>query len=388
MDENDNPPIWLYPRAPDDSRIQVGVDFPVSRIITRVRAVDADIGKNARVAYSLEDASFIHFNNDRKCDLLGLFSIESTSGHLRIREGIRSCIKPGDSIRLLLRATDEGIPPLSKDAEFFLEFKAGTEVLNIPPESTFLTQADEAVGNKPANSESLIRDILTQTNSVNPHFNEENFELLSEKRMHVFVLMIAIPLAATLLCCCLAIALFFVIRSRRRRHPRQKCHKESCEVNELVALQPDFGKNLFSSEHYSNRARSPTASISKMIYSSDKRSLSPLQRPKPSGEHDFGHTIASVHVDDSLSIHSDDMQMDSKVVYPIYLKPLPEEPATSTGETVIRLTSIPELEGTILVPLPKHNIVPCSVTASTVTYQQVPETVSVEFIPKDKQKLI
>ena len=379
MDENDNPPIWLYPRAPDDSRIQIGVEFPVNRIITRVRAVDADSGKNARVVYSLEDASFIHFNHDRTCDLFSLFSLESTSGHLRMLDGIRSCVKAGDSIRLLLRATDEGTPPLSKDAEFFLEFKAGSEVLNIPPESTFLTQADEAVGNKPANSESLIRDILIQTDSVNPTLGDENADVVSEKRMQVFVLMIVVPLAATLLCCCLVTTLLFVIRSRRKRHPRRKCYNEPCDLNELGVLQADIGKNLFpASDPCISCTRSPTTSTSKMIYSSDTRSVSSQQKLRPSSVNDFGHTIASVHVDDTVSVHSEDMQADSKVVYPIYLKPLPEEPTTSTGDTLIRLTSIPELEGTILVPLPKRNLMPCPVATSTVNYQHVPETVSIK----------
>ncbi|VUZ48391.1 unnamed protein product, partial [Hymenolepis diminuta] len=176
VDENDNAPIWLYPRAPDDSRIQIGVEFPSSRIITRVRAIDADSGKNARIVYTLEDASFVHFNHEPLCDLHALFSIEPMSGHLRMRDGIRSCVRPGDSIRLLLRATDEGIPSQSKDAEFFIEFTLGSEVLNIPPESTFLTQADEAFGNKPPNSEFQIREFSAHTDATNSMTTDDSLD--------------------------------------------------------------------------------------------------------------------------------------------------------------------------------------------------------------------
>lgn len=376
-DENDNAPIWLYPRAPDDSRIQIGVEFPTTRIITRVRAVDADSGKNARIIYSLEDASFVHFSHDRTCDLFALFSLESTTGHLRMREGISPCIKPGDSVRLLLRATDGGTPPLSKDAEFFLEFKAGSEVLNIPPESTFLTQADEAFGNKPLSSESQIRESLVQTDSAGSLTTEEDTELAGTKRMYVFVLMIVVPVAAILLCCCLVTTLLFVIRSRRRRRPRRSGFKESCVLNELDVLQAEIGTNRFSSlDTCSGRNKSPTPSTSQMVYSTDARTLSSQQRLRPGGGNDFVHTITGIHLDDATSVHSGDVPPEGKVVYPIYLKPLVGEPTTSApaGDAVIRLTSIPELEGTILVPLPRHNL-----TTPTVNYHQpVSEAVSVD----------
>ncbi|VDM30628.1 unnamed protein product [Hydatigera taeniaeformis] len=377
IDENDNAPIWLYPRAPDDSRIQIGVDFPATRIITRVRAVDADSGKNARIVYSLEDSSFVHFSHERTCDLFALFSLESTTGHLRMREGISPCIKPGDSVRLLLRATDGGTPPLSKDAEFFLEFKAGSEVLNIPPESTFLTQADEAFGNKPPNPESQTRESLVQTDAASSSTAEESAELAGTKRMYIFVLMIVIPVAAILLCCCLVTTLLFVIRSRRGRHPRRSGFKESCVLNELDLLQAEIGTNRFSSvDVCTGRTKSPTPSSSQMIYSTDARTLSSHQRLRPPSGNDFIHTITGIHLDDTASVHSGDVPSDGKVVYPIYLKPLVGEPTASTtaGDAVIRLTSIPELEGTILVPLPKPNI-----ATSTVNYHQpVSESVSVK----------
>ncbi|KAM7536148.1 hypothetical protein Aperf_G00000102738 [Anoplocephala perfoliata] len=365
VDENDNSPIWLYPRAPDDSRIQIGVEFPISRIITRVRAVDADSGKNAQIVYSLEDASFVHFNHEPLCDLLGLFSLERTSGHLRMHEGIRSCVKPGDSIRLLLRATDEGTPPQSKDAEFFIEFKPGSEVLNIPPESTFLTQADEAFGNKPPNSEFQIRELSTHTDATRLIPTNENME--SEgKRMHFFVLMIAVPLAAILICCCLVTTLLFAIRSRRRQYPRRVGFKDSCNLNEL---ETEVGRNLFPPlEGCSSQTRSPTPSTSQMIYAPEVKSISSLQRIRPGSSQEFEIT----RVDDKVSVDGGDLQTESKLVYPIYLQPLVKDssPLTSTGNPVIRLTGIPELEGTILLPLSKRNV-PCSIT--TLDHQQ-PDT--------------
>ncbi|KAL5109164.1 Protocadherin-11 X-linked [Taenia crassiceps] len=341
-DENDNAPIWLYPRAPDDSRIQIGVEFPTARIITRVRAVDADSGKNARIVYSLEDASFVHFSHDRTCDLFALFSLESATGHLRMREGISPCIKPGDS--------------------------AGSEVLNIPPESTFLTQADEAFGNKPLSSEMQTRESLVQTDAASSLITEEDSELAGTKRMYVFVLMIVVPVAAILLCFCLVTTLLFVIRSRRRRRPRRSGFKESCVLNDLDVLQAEIGTNRFSSvDACSGRTKSPTPSTSQMIYSADARTLSSQQRLRAGSGNDFVHTITGIRLDDTTSVHSGDIPPDGKVVYPIYLKPLVGEPTTSVPESdaVIRLTSIPELEGTILVPLPRHNL-----ATPTVNYQQ------------------
>lgn len=285
-----------------------------------------------------------------------------------MREGIRSCVKPGDSVRLLLRATDEGTPPQSKDAEFFIEFKPGSEVLNIPPESTFLTQADEAFGNKPQNSEFQIRELSDHTDATSLITTNENLE--SEgKRMHVFVLMIAVPLAAILLCCCLITTLLFAIRSRRRQHPRRVGFKDSCSLNELEA---EGGRSLFPPlEGYSSQTRSPSPSTSQIVYTPEVKNMSSLQRIRPDGSHEFEIT----RVNDTISVDGDDLKTEGKVVYPIYLQPLIKEssPLTSTGNPVIRLTGIPELEGTILLPLPKRNV-SCSI--ATVEHQQSPDTVS------------
>nr|CDS30659.1 protocadherin alpha 6 [Hymenolepis microstoma] len=369
VDENDNAPIWLYPRAPDDSRIQIGVEFPASRIITRVRAIDADSGKNSRIVYTLEDASFVHFNHEPLCDLPALFSLESMSGHLRMRDGIRSCVRPGDSVRLLLRATDEGIPSQSKDAEFFIEFILGSEVLNIPPESTFLTQADEAFGNKPPNSELQIREFSPHTDVINSMTTDGSIDS-GNKRMHVFVLMIVVPLAAILLCCCLVTTLLFIIRSKRRQHPRQIGFKDTGSMSELNV---DTERNLFSPTdgYQSSQTRSPTPSTSQIIYTSDVKSISSMQRIRPGSSHEF----ELAKMDDTLPLDSGDIQMQGKVIYPIYLKPLTREasPVPTAGNPVIRLTSIPELEGTILVPV-SHGNIPCSNATPALDNQQSPET--------------
>lgn len=293
------------------------------------------------------------------------------SGHLRMRDGIRSCVRPGDSIRLLLRATDEGIPSQSKDAEFFIEFTLGSEVLNIPPESTFLTQADEAFGNKPPNSEFQIREFSAHTDATNSITTDDSLDS-GGKRMHIFILMIAVPLVAILLCCCLVTTLLFFIRSRRRQHPRRVGFKDTGSVNELNI---DTERNLFSpiEGYQSNQTRSPTPSTSQIIYASDVKSISSVQRIRPGSSHEFG--IA--RMDDSLSLDGGDIQMEGKVIYPIYLKPLTREPSPvlTAGNPVIRLTSIPELEGTILVPV-SHGNIPCSIATPNMDNQQPQERVS------------
>ncbi|VDD79551.1 unnamed protein product [Mesocestoides corti] len=385
LDENDNSPVWLYPRAPDDSRIQIGIDFPTSRIITRVRAVDPDSGQNARVIYSLEDASFVHFNQESTCDLRGLFNVEGASGHLRTREGIKSCVKAGDSVRLLLRATDEGTPPQSKDAEFFLEFKAGAEILNIPPESTFLTQADEAFANKPVYFDSHSRERSSQSNLATAVSKEKDTDAAGAKRIQVFVLMIAVPLAAIVFCCCLITALLFVIRSRRRGRLRGGS-KGQVHSNELELLDIGNGKGgsfkqtretkLSKGTKYLPPSKPPTPQMTQMCYEAEVRKAFSQHSLQMGSENEFIHSSAGNHIDDAVSIHSGETQMDGKLIYPIYLKPLADGPTTSTsqGNAVIRITSIPELEGTILVPISKNDTIPGAIVKSSVAYQQVPET--------------
>lgn len=380
QDENDNAPVWLYPRAPDDSRIQIGVEFPPERIITRVRAVDADAGENAQVSYALEEVSFVHHNHhptasatSSACsDLKRLFSVEKGFGHLRMHQGVRRCVQPGDSMRLLLKATDNSIEsPLSKEAEFYVEFKAGSEVHNLPHQSaTFLTQADEAFGSNAALSQStLLFDAALRDSRLSPS-NAAHQEAVADdisdaggdaKRISVFVLMIAVPLCAILLCCCLVTTLLFLLRSRRRRRRATGTGRNNKDPHladvEMLDIETSTTENLKHARYGYQSPKCPGPT--QMLY--ETRSVIPcVSQQSVSGADSDGEPVA-------VSLPT------GEVVYPVYLKPLPVTTTSAfpvvtgvPGESVVHLKRIPEVPGTFLVPLPPEtNLIPCSSSSSS-----------------------
>jgi len=55
-DENDNPPIFLFP-TPANRSVHVSTRAPVGHVIARLSAADADDDKNGAITYSISDAT-------------------------------------------------------------------------------------------------------------------------------------------------------------------------------------------------------------------------------------------------------------------------------------------------------------------------------------------
>jgi len=55
-DENDSPPLFLYP-TPTNRTVHVSTRAPVGHVIARLTAVDADYGKNGELTYSVTEAT-------------------------------------------------------------------------------------------------------------------------------------------------------------------------------------------------------------------------------------------------------------------------------------------------------------------------------------------
>ncbi|KAL7060016.1 hypothetical protein AAHC03_010238 [Spirometra sp. Aus1] len=488
-DQNDNAPVWLYPRSPDDSRIQLGIDFPTNRIITRVRAVDADLGPNARIHYSLQEVSFVHFNHPPTCDLLRLFSLEKDRGLLRMLENAlegvspRTCLQPGDSVRLLLRATDSGSPALTKDAELFLDFRAGDEIFNIPlqAESNFLTQADEAMGKAPARSEGAWAGEaeLVDSNRMVPKPTAQedqargNGALVgskgspgategdSSKRLQMFALRIIVPLGAILLSCCLITAVILVVRARRNKGPRRRgrprafgqrqnqqqrrdcTNKEGGSAKPLAELEtlsvfdgselnsgltfelspslpetkyvkilPAFSQGCFRGRLMSGEASLPETQVFFTAMTGSPTGRLSVDRSAACVSdntlkmHDLSdlscqYTLANMHMEETGEVgesgegsQRQETPVSSHLVYsqyPIYLRPVEAQSCTASGspaDSLMQLSSIPELERGILIPLPKAELANqgAATTSSSSSNQQKP--IPMDFLAPNQGMLM
>ena len=96
-DINDNIPVW----EPDQFLASLKEDVPIGTIVTKVHAVDTDLGENRKVSYSFLDTSESHFIIDSKT---GIVSLAKTLD--RESQAI---------YKLRVQAIDAGQPRLSSD---------------------------------------------------------------------------------------------------------------------------------------------------------------------------------------------------------------------------------------------------------------------------------
>ena len=96
-DINDNVPVW----EPDQFLASLKEDAPIGTIVTKVHAVDTDLGGNRKVSYSFLDTSESHFIMDSKT---GIVSLAKTLD--RESQAI---------YKLRVQAIDAGQPRLSSD---------------------------------------------------------------------------------------------------------------------------------------------------------------------------------------------------------------------------------------------------------------------------------
>ncbi|XP_044274071.1 protocadherin-7 isoform X1 [Varanus komodoensis] len=99
-DTNDNPPVFSQP--------VLEVSFPENNApgerVATVLATDADSGKNAEIAYSLEPSLLSPDSPG------GLFTIDPDSGDVRVQAVLDR--EQRDTYEFLVRARDKGVPPL------------------------------------------------------------------------------------------------------------------------------------------------------------------------------------------------------------------------------------------------------------------------------------
>ncbi|VEL16549.1 unnamed protein product [Protopolystoma xenopodis] len=174
MDINDNAPIWLFPRSPDDTLVKMKFDIPANSIVTRIQAIDLDTGENAQIIYSVVNIALIdqtsnQTNNPQQTKSIKsgssvttvnsiliankeespgfqseyseLFKLDSRSG-LIMRSNVNSfdeskktdLLVPGKSLRVVLRATDKGYPVAQWSQEvLYIDLIAGSEFTsNLP----------------------------------------------------------------------------------------------------------------------------------------------------------------------------------------------------------------------------------------------------------------
>lgn len=112
MDINDNAPQFRYPNA-SNNRLHLSYREKPTFRVARIRAVDRDDGQNAKLHYSIT-----------KGNIYSLFHLDSETGDLVLQNDM-SAAHMG-TIVLRLKATDEGVPPLSawSDLELVIDDSA------------------------------------------------------------------------------------------------------------------------------------------------------------------------------------------------------------------------------------------------------------------------
>ncbi|XP_037068712.1 protocadherin Fat 1-like [Pollicipes pollicipes] len=108
MDDNDNRPVFVN----QPYHAVVPVEATVGAPVTKVTAIDADLGDNGRVHYDL-----LRGNGD-------LFAVDLLSGAVTLRRSPRGL---DTAFRLVVTAYDGGSPPLSSEAEVLVTTVDGSQ---------------------------------------------------------------------------------------------------------------------------------------------------------------------------------------------------------------------------------------------------------------------
>ena len=102
-DKNDNAPQWHFP-TPKNNTLRISNKVPLGQVITKLRAHDADSGKNARLNYLITDGNS---NN--------AFAIDPSSGAISVNKELET--SDGESFTLDVVVQDQGEPLLSAGAK-------------------------------------------------------------------------------------------------------------------------------------------------------------------------------------------------------------------------------------------------------------------------------
>uniref|UniRef100_A0A3P9IDL0 Protocadherin 10b n=1 Tax=Oryzias latipes TaxID=8090 RepID=A0A3P9IDL0_ORYLA len=106
VDQNDNPPLVLAPLGKNGTaREPLPRSAEPGYLVTRVVAMDADDGENARLSYSIQRG------NEN-----GMFRMDWRTGELRTARRVSTKRDPHQMYDLLIEVRDHGQPPLSSSA--------------------------------------------------------------------------------------------------------------------------------------------------------------------------------------------------------------------------------------------------------------------------------
>nr|ABV59346.1 protocadherin mu7 [Callorhinchus milii] len=133
LDQNDNAPVIISPLVKNGSGLTIPRSADPGYLVTKVIAVDADSGQNARLAYQLSGAT------DRN-----LFTIGSNSGEIRTIRPLRD--RDASTQLLVIVVKDNGHPSLSTTTTVRLSVLDGeTEVIfGVPPKLKPTEESSEA----------------------------------------------------------------------------------------------------------------------------------------------------------------------------------------------------------------------------------------------------
>lgn len=116
-DENDNHPTFAFPTA-SNRTVHVSARAPVNHVITRLIAHDQDVGKNARISYSIEsigsggdvthDADVVDVSDDNRNPF---FDVDAERGVVIVNRDLQEA--DGRTFELRVVASDHGVPAQS-----------------------------------------------------------------------------------------------------------------------------------------------------------------------------------------------------------------------------------------------------------------------------------
>ncbi|XP_055745064.1 protocadherin-10-like isoform X1 [Salvelinus fontinalis] len=110
VDQNDNPPSVIAPLGKNGTaREPLPRSAEPGYLVTRIVAMDADDGENARLSYSIQRG------NEN-----GMFRMDWRTGELRTARRVSTKRDPNQMYDLLIEVRDHGQPPLSSTASVFV----------------------------------------------------------------------------------------------------------------------------------------------------------------------------------------------------------------------------------------------------------------------------
>lgn len=107
-DENDNKPVFVFPTA-SNRTVQVSARAPVNHVITRLLAYDNDVGRNARISFSINATKSVEATEGDDDQEGAFFDIDAERGVVIVNRALSEA--DGRSFELHVSASDHGTSP-------------------------------------------------------------------------------------------------------------------------------------------------------------------------------------------------------------------------------------------------------------------------------------